>query len=203
MNDASNQPMLQSLQQNLQQIQRQILRIRQTQNSVFVAIDGRCAAGKTTLAAELAAGCLDCTVVHLDDFFLRPEQRTQERLRQPGGNVDYERFLSEVLLPLRRGDSTVIYRAYDCRTQTLKKSVILPRTAVLIAEGAYSCHPALRRYYDLRIFLTVSPAEQMRRIQQRNGADAARFRDCWIPLEERYLSDCAVRQACELVYTTD
>lgn len=28
----------------------------------------------------------------LDDFFLRMEQRTPERLREVGGNVDYERF---------------------------------------------------------------------------------------------------------------
>ena len=62
-----------------------------TQPRVLVAIDGRCAAGKTTLAASLQAQ-LECNVFHMDDFFLRPEQRTSERLHQPGGNVDYERF---------------------------------------------------------------------------------------------------------------
>ena len=70
---------------------------------VLVAIDGRCAAGKTTLAASLQAQ-LGCNVFHMDDFFLRPEQRTPERLHQPGGNVDFERFLTEVLRPLYDGD---------------------------------------------------------------------------------------------------
>ena len=37
---------------------------------VLVAIDGRCAAGKTTLAASLQAQ-LACNVFHMDDFFLR------------------------------------------------------------------------------------------------------------------------------------
>ncbi len=84
-----------------------------TQPRVLVAIDGRCAAGKTTLAASLQAQ-LECNVFHMDDFFLRPEQRTSERLRQPGGNVDFERFLTEVLRPLHDG-APVTYRPYDCR----------------------------------------------------------------------------------------
>ncbi len=39
-----------------------------TQPRVLVAIDGRCAAGKTTLAASLQAQ-LECNVFHMDDFF--------------------------------------------------------------------------------------------------------------------------------------
>ena len=88
------------------------------QPHVLVAIDGRCAAGKTTLAASLQAQ-LECNVFHMDDFFLRPEQRTPERLRQPGGNVDYARFLTEVLRPLYDGQA-VTYRPYDCHTQRRK-----------------------------------------------------------------------------------
>lgn len=46
---------------------------------------------------------LNCTVFHIDDYFLRPEQRTETRLAQPGGNVDYERFAEEILNPLKSG----------------------------------------------------------------------------------------------------
>ena len=46
---------------------------------VIAAIDGRCGAGKSTLAAQLQAQ-LSCRVFHMDDFFLRPEQRTAARL---------------------------------------------------------------------------------------------------------------------------
>ena len=38
----------------------------------------------------------------MDDFFLRPEQRTKMRLAEIGGNVDYERFYREVLIPLKK-----------------------------------------------------------------------------------------------------
>ena len=48
---------------------------------VIVDIDGKCTSGKTTLASKLAE-IYDCNVFHMDDFFLRPEQRTPERLRR-------------------------------------------------------------------------------------------------------------------------
>ena len=54
---------------------------------VIVAIDGKCTSGKTTLASKLAQ-IYDCNVFHMDDFFLRPEQRIPERLAEVGGNVE-------------------------------------------------------------------------------------------------------------------
>ena len=65
---------------------------------VVVGIDGSCTSGKSTLAGWLAEQ-YDCNVFHMDDYFLRPEQRTAERFAEPGGNVDRERFAEEVLLP--------------------------------------------------------------------------------------------------------
>ena len=57
----------------------------------FVAIDGPCASGKTVFAASLHER-FGGNVLHMDDFFLRPEQRTPERFAEPGGNVDRERY---------------------------------------------------------------------------------------------------------------
>ena len=61
------------------------------QKPVILAIDGRCASGKTTLAAKIQEKTR-CGVIHMDDFFLRPEQRTKERLSQAGGNIYWERI---------------------------------------------------------------------------------------------------------------
>ena len=47
---------------------------------VIVAVDGGSASGKTTLGALLQS-VYACPVFHMDDFFLRPEQRTPERFR--------------------------------------------------------------------------------------------------------------------------
>ena len=58
---------------------------------MIIAIEGPCLSGKTTYANKLAAELsVSCNVFHMDDFFLRPEQRTEERFNIPGGNVDYE-----------------------------------------------------------------------------------------------------------------
>ena len=161
-----------------------------------VALDGRCASGKTTLAARLARE-RGWSVVHMDHFFLRPEQRSPERYAQPGGNVDYERFLEEVLLPLRRGERPV-YRPYDCHAQVLRPPVPFDPGPVVLVEGSYACHPALWDHYDLRAFLTVDPGLQRERIAAREGAESARvFRERWIPLEERYFSACRVEERCD------
>ena len=62
-------------------------RLMAERERVLVAIDGGSASGKTTLGALLQSIYV-CPVFHMDDFFLRPEQRTEARFTQPGGNVD-------------------------------------------------------------------------------------------------------------------
>ena len=179
----------------------EIRRLLREKGRVLVAIDGRCAAGKSTLAESLRE-LYDCSVVHMDHFFPRPEQRTAERLNTPGGNVDHERFLQEALLPLSRGEA-VSYRPYDCKIQALAEEVQVASKPVTVIEGSYSCHPSLREYYDLTVFLTVNEAEQLRRIERRNGAEAAAlFREKWIPLEERYFSAYSVAEGCDLRFET-
>ena len=167
----------------------------------LIAIDGRCAAGKSTLGAHLAA--LGCTVIPMDHFFLRPEQRTEARFAEPGGNVDRERFLSDVLLPLRAGRA-FSYRPFDCHTLSLAAPLAVAPADMCVVEGSYSCHPALRDFYDLTVFLDVSPDEQLRRIRARNGEEGAqRFVERWIPLEERYFTELDVRAHCGLCYLSE
>ena len=186
----------------VESIMREIEDCRKSKRRFLVAIDGRCAAGKTTLASELMSR-LPCNVIHMDHFYLRPEQRTKERLREPGGNVDYERLLDEVLLPLINGKD-VEYRPYDCRRLDFSDAICLADHAINIIEGSYSCHPSLRDHYDLSVFLSVSPEEQIRRIRQREGDDrVADFIEKWIPLEERYFERCSVCEHCDLLFATD
>lgn len=164
----------------------------------LLAIDGRCASGKSTLGETLAAEW-GASLFHMDDFYLQPHQRTAERLAEPGGNVDRERFLEEVLLPLTKG-LPVHYRRFDCGTFTFDPVKIIQPGEIALIEGSYSCHPLLRDYYDLRLFLDIDPEEQMQRILRRNGPEAAeRFHTIWIPLEETYFSTCRVRENADLV----
>ena len=168
----------------------------------ILAIDGRCASGKTTLGKTLAAEW-DATLFHMDDFYLQPHQRTAERLAEPGGNVDRERFLAEVLLPLTNG-KPVPYRRFNCGTLKFEPTEIIKPKDIAIVEGSYSCHPVLREYYSLRIFMDIAPEKQMERIIRRNGPETAeRFRTLWIPLEEAYFTACEVREKCDLNVKND
>lgn len=170
-------------------LKKQIKNILKEKPQVLIAIDGRCAAGKTTLASELQEELL-CSVIHMDDFFLRPEQRTKERMQTPGGNVDYERFLEEVLIPLH-AQQNFSYRPYDCHSQSFKAPIEVKENKITIVEGTYSCHPMLWEYYDLHVFLNIDEKEQQERILMRNGQQgAAMFMEKWIPLEEAYFANC-------------
>ena len=89
-----------------------------------IAIDGRAASGKSTVAAQLSK-VLDAAVVHMDDFFLPPTLRTPERLAASGGNVHYERFAEQVL-PFLRTKTPFSYRRFDCSVMRETESVAVP-----------------------------------------------------------------------------
>ena len=146
----------------------------ETGNQVIIAIDGNCTAGKTTLAAELEKA-YDCNLFHMDDFFLRPEQRTPERFAQPGGNVDYERFREEVLIPLK-GGVAFSYRPFSCRTFTLSDAVTVLPKKLNIVEGTYSLHPY---FGDPHLH--------------------DRFFHDWIPMEQQYFDHFQIPEHCDLV----
>ncbi len=170
----------------------------------LIAIDGRCASGKSTLAEALVPALRDrfgvpVNLFHMDDFFLRPEQRTAQRYLEPGGNVDRERFLEQVLLPLGSG-GPFCYRPFDCRSMTLSSPVAVQPAPLAVIEGSYSCHPLLFPHYDLRIFMTISPEKQRERLLARGGEEGLKmFLGRWIPLEERYFGHCGIEAKCDLV----
>lgn len=186
--------------QNVQAVIERIERVYTERERVFVAIDGPCTSGKTTLATVLQRR-FGGNVLHMDDFFLRPEQRTPERFAEPGGNVDRERFEDEVLAPLAAG-KIAQYRPWDCHTGDFAASHNVEPARLTIVEGSYSMHPALRGYYDLMICLTIDSGEQLRRLEARNPRILQRFIDEWIPLENRYFASTETRTAADMIVDT-
>ena len=166
--------------------------------TLVLAIEGPCGSGKSTVANVLEQ-VYGCTVFHMDDFFLRPHQRTAERLSEPGGNVDRERFLEEVLLPVSRGEK-VLYRPFDCSIMDLEEEISVLPGRFVVVEGAYSMHPDLREYFDLSVFLDIESELQRERIQKRNTPQMAeRFFSTWIPMEQRYFEELSIKEKCDLV----
>ncbi len=169
------------------------------EGEVRLSIEGGSASGKTTLSAMLAE-IYDCSVFHMDDFFLRPEQRTKERYAEIGGNVDRERFLSEVLKPLSKGE-TIAYRRFDCKSLQLEPARSIAPKRLSVIEGAYSMHTELSDYYDLSVFLDISPELQKKRISKRNTPEMAeRFFNEWIPYEHKYFDGMRVKERCDMVF---
>ena len=165
-------------------LRKQIDDLLKTGRQILIAIDGNCTAGKTTLAAVLEKE-YDCNVFHMDDFFLRPQQRTAERYAEPGGNVDYERFQEEVLIPLKKG-SAFSYRPFSCKTFSLSDAVEVTPKALNIVEGTYCLHPYFGDVYDLKLFLSIDSELQRERVYQRPRHVQGRFFTDWIPMEKLY-----------------
>lgn len=173
-----------------------------TKGPFTVAIEGGSASGKSTLA-DILTSLYDCNIFHMDDFFLRPEQRTPERYAEIGGNVDRERFLSEVLLPHSRGEA-VVYRRFDCSTFTVCPPIKVTPKKLTVIEGAYSMHPELEEYYDFSVFLDITPELQRERILKRNSPMMAeRFFTEWLPFELQYFEKMQVKERCDLIIRID
>ena len=126
--------------------------LRKTKDRIILSIDGRCGAGKSTLANELTEK-YNATLFHMDDFFLPEIMKTKERLSIPGANIHHERMIKEIFSQLNK--EKLVYQSFDCSTQDLNhpKEIILSN--VIIIEGVYSQKDVLRQYYDLNIFMTT------------------------------------------------
>ena len=164
----------------------------------IVAIDGMCGSGKSTVAGKLQE-YFGCSLFHMDDFFLQPYQRTSQRLGAPGGNVDYERFQTEVLEHLNDPEGVMLQR-FDCKSYSLLPAVHVPYHNIVIIEGAYSMHPYFGDVQDVRIFLESSKEGQRHRILERNGPEKwKQFKEKWIPMEEKYFEGFRIREKCKCV----
>ncbi len=167
---------------------------------VIVGMDGRCGSGKTSLA-ELIAGIFPCNVVHTDDFYLPMEEREENWTEIPGGNMDFARLHSEILIPARSGDE-VLYRPYCCQEGAYGEALRLAPCPLLVVEGSYSHYPLLAEAYDLKVFLTCSQEVQKRRLQEREGSYFTMFEKRWIPMEENYFHHFDVEAGSDLVVRT-
>jgi len=173
--------------------------LMKSKDRINIAIDGNSGAGKSTLAS-LIGNVYECNIFHMDDFFLTPELKTEERLKEVGGNVDYVRFKHEVIDGINSGHEFQ-YHIYDCKQMILGEPVSVIPQKLNIIEGSYSMHPTLTNNYDLKIFLHIDEKEQSSRILKRNGAYMLkRFLCEWIPLENRYFNELDIQEQSDLIF---
>ena len=174
---------------------------------LILGIDGRSGAGKSTLASLLAQFYAS-DVIHMDEFFLPADLRTPKRLSEPGGNIHYERFSSQILsnLQLLKQDPDSFrpfsYEVFDCHTMKYKESMpVVTGAPLTVIEGSYSLHPRFRDIYDLKIFLDITPELQKERLLSRVGKEACKiFESKWIPMEEFYFRTCSPASVCDFSF---
>ncbi|TCC60635.1 uridine kinase [Kribbella pittospori] len=185
---------------------------------VRVAIDGCSAAGKTTLADELAQVLADRTEreiirVGIDYFKRAPELRTAYPIESPESYYldtwDHDAIRERLLLPLGPGGD----RRYDAEIrdpggQALPDMPVRTATpdAVLVADGGFLQVPALDGCWDLRIYVYVSFDTVLRRGTERDQAwmDSAaaaehRYLTRYIPGERMYVEQIRPRSRAQVV----
>ena len=175
-------------------------RVEEAGKPFVIALDGFCASGKTTLAADLEKR-FGARVIHTDDFYLPRELRSEERYGEPGGTIHYERLKAEVID--RLGDPSLTCGIFSHEIMDVARYVTLPAAPVTVIEGAYASHPAFGDYADLRCFMETDPEEQRRRILARNGPERLKlFEERWIPYEIRYEAAFGIRDRADVLIRT-
>lgn len=164
-----------------------------------ISIDGPCASGKTMIG-KLLSSFLECPCIHMDDYFLQAYQRTAQRLEEPGGNIDYERFHQEINEAWNQ-KQPIHMRSYDCSSQTLRREVIVEKSPILIIEGSYAHHPYLDDMQAFKIFMDIKPSIQKERLQKRSPDKFVDFIEKWIPMEEKYFHAFSIKEKSDYVFS--
>ena len=180
---------------------------------VRVGVDGFSAAGKSTLADELAAAVVDhgrtCLRADLDDF-KRPRAE-----RPPGpagfyhGAFDLDAIRTLLLAPLGPGgDRHVRLKFFDQQSQAPFPVEVqsVPADAVVIADGGYLLRPELRGFWDFRIFGEIDFGLVLARGAARDSAwmdsaqaAAERYRRYYIPAERMYDAEADPRSQADVI----
>ena len=148
-----------------------------------IAIDGRTAAGKTTLANELAAliRALGRPVIRTSvDGFHRPKAERYARGRRSAEGYyrdarDLQAVMTLLLDPLGpRGDRLYRTASFDLdNDRPIEQAPVLAHAdAILIVNGTFLQRPELREGFDLAIFVETSEAVAEHRAVGRDAAQA-------------------------------
>ena len=172
---------------------------------VRVAIDGPDAAGKTTLADEVAARleARGRTLIRASvDDFARPSVDRHRRGRESAEGYYRDAFdtaalVARLLVPLGPGgDRRYVTRSHDVATDKPDDgpSRTAPDDAVLIVDGVFLGRPELVARWDLRFFVRITPGETLRRALARDVPSLGQAAE----VEARYLARYLPAQAAYL-----
>ncbi|WP_370289600.1 uridine kinase [Nocardioides sp.] len=158
--------------------------------SRLLCIDGPTGAGKSTLAAALAAREPPALVIATDTM-----------LEGWAGLPGLAESVDRLLRPLAEGRPGR-YRRWDWLADAWAEDVEVEPPALLVLEGVGSF---ARRYRDLvtaLVWVDADPAVRRRRWIERDGEASLVHRDAWVRDEDALYRREGTRAAADLVVTT-
>jgi uridine kinase len=188
---------------------------------VRVAIDGPPAAGKTTLADELAVFLRRRGRVAIrastDGFHLPRAQRYRRGEYSPEGcyfdSFDYAALRRVLLDPLGPGGARRYQDAvsdYLTDTALSEPSKTAPADAVLVFDGVFLLRPELIDQWELRIFVTAAFERTIERARRRDearfgtaGDVERRWRTRYIPAQELYFAAARPTDRADIIVHND
>ena len=154
----------------------------------WIGVDGKGAAGKTSLAARIANALPNAVVVHIDDF-ARPDVQGWER----------DRFVAQVLQPLLAGRSAC-YQRWDWPTNTGAEWLEIPAGVSVVVEGVSSTDVRLGVPWDFTIWVEAPYEVRLARAIERDGeAMLDRWLTDWMPGEDAYEADQRPQDRVDLI----
>jgi len=186
-----------------------------------VAVDGPPAAGKTTLADELAlllrSRGREVIRASTEGFHLPRAQRYRHGEFSPAANYhdsfDYDTLCRVLLDPLGPdGDRRYQQAVYDFQTDTALSQPVTtaPADAVLLLDGVFLLRPELIGRWDLSIFVSAAFEQILDRARIRDlarlGSTAEverRFRTRYIPAQKLYFATARPANHADIIVHND
>jgi uridine kinase len=185
-----------------------------------VAIDGPPAAGKTTLADELAVVLRtrgrEVMRATIDDFLFPRAQRYPRGEYSAEGcyfdTHDYDALNRVLLDPLGPGgDRRCRYAVYDRTADTVVSPPVTtaPAGAVLVFDGVFLMRPELIDRWDLRVFVSTALEKTVDRavIRERPVSSRAeverRWRERYIPSQQLYFATVRPADHADIIVHND
>jgi uridine kinase len=183
---------------------------------VRVAIDGRSAAGKTTLADELAGLLINqgraVIRVSVDDFRAPPDARYARGIESPEGyyfdSCDLALLRARLLEALGPGGNLRYVTASSDREADVAspQEHLAPAKSIALIDGVFLFRPGLNEYWDYRIFVDADIEETLRRAQERDIAwmgsheeVLTRYQRRYVPGEDMYIAAVNPRSLADVV----
>jgi len=154
----------------------------------FIAIDGKCTSGKTSIS-NLIQKEYDATIIHVDDFF---------DIDGTDIGINSDRLIDEVFNQIIVG-KPFSYNKYNCKSNSYQTIHIEKVSPMIIFEGVYSANKKLFDKYHGVIYLDINEEEQIDRLTIRSRNLLNRFIDEWIPRENYYFQKYNIKFNADII----